>query len=131
GVLRDQRSIGMRDSARLWSAQPSRLCLGRRLLSRVYSPPRSGGCSARFCMPLPRRRFLRLRPLVAILIPSRDPLKIGSRKMKRFAWSAILLLVTAGACSVEQKSSSSSSSAPSHPAAESINLTFTYGSEKE
>jgi Ca-activated chloride channel family protein len=49
------------------------------------------------------------------------------RCLYRAAAVAAIVLV---ACRVEQ-STSTSSSAPSHPSAETINLTFTYGSEKE
>jgi Ca-activated chloride channel family protein len=52
--------------------------------------------------------------------------------MKRFARCVVFMaIVSLVACRVEQTTGSSSSSAPSHPAAETINLTFTYGSEKE
>jgi len=53
--------------------------------------------------------------------------------MSRLARCTIALVVLSlGACQVGERSSSSdSSSAPSHPAAETVNLTFTYGSEKE
>src|SRR5438445_534928 len=52
-------------------------------------------------------------------------------RMNRFVWCAtFVVIVSFGACRVEQTTSSSSST-PSHSAAETVNLTFTYGSEKE
>jgi len=53
--------------------------------------------------------------------------------MSRLAKCVVIsLIVSLAACQPRERSwSSSSPSAPSHPAAETINLTFTYGSEKE
>jgi Ca-activated chloride channel family protein len=50
-------------------------------------------------------------------------------RQSRFA--ICLLALWFAACQPRERSSSSSSSPPSHPAAETVNLTFTYGSEKE
>jgi Ca-activated chloride channel family protein len=52
--------------------------------------------------------------------------------MNRFARLATgLLALSIGACQPGERISSSSPSVPSHPASETVNLTFTYGSEKE